>query len=110
LRGTSGRTDVRSLPAARIRRLIDGLLASSEDAAKGLALLRDWDHGLDVAGQNVFAPISGYFSIARGLMISLVQLMNSFATGLRSRFFNVIRPIGLRVSGNSIGSALSDPR
>ena len=40
-------------------------------------------------------------------MTSRAQLTNSFATGLRSRFFNVIRPIGLRVSGNSIGSALS---
>jgi hypothetical protein len=43
-------------------------------------------------------------------MTSRAQLTNSSATGLRSRFFKVTRPIGLRVSGNSIGSAFSDPR
>jgi len=42
-------TDVRSLPAKRLCRLIDGLAASSESAKTGLALLRDWDHDLDVA-------------------------------------------------------------
>jgi penicillin G amidase len=42
-------TDVRSLPAARICRLIAGLRASSEEVQKGLALLRDWDHDLDTA-------------------------------------------------------------
>ena len=39
-----------------------------------------------------------------------VRCSTSFATGLRSRFFNVTKAIGLRVSGKSIGSALSDPR
>jgi penicillin amidase len=47
-------TDVRSLPAVRICRLIDGLPVSSpntadHDAAKGLALLRGWDCALDAA-------------------------------------------------------------
>jgi penicillin amidase len=51
-------TDVRSLPGVRICRLIDGLPASSEDAAKGLALLRDWDHGLDVA-----SPAAALFEV-----------------------------------------------
>jgi hypothetical protein len=47
---------------------------------------------------------------ASGFPTSRAQLTNSFATGLRSRFFSVTRPIGLHVSGISIGSALSDPR
>jgi penicillin G amidase len=51
-------TDVRSLPAVRIGRLIDGLPASSEDAAKGLALLRDWDRHLDVA-----SPAAALFEV-----------------------------------------------
>jgi penicillin amidase len=41
-------TDVRSIPAVRICRLIDGLQASSEDVTRALALLRDWNHDLDV--------------------------------------------------------------
>ena len=45
-------TDVRSRPAVRICRLIEGLPVSSEDAAdrdaaKGVALLRGWDGALD---------------------------------------------------------------
>jgi penicillin amidase len=51
-------TDVRSLPAVRICRLKDGLAASSEDAAKGLALLSDWNHDLDVA-----SPAAALFEV-----------------------------------------------
>src|SRR5215470_16854612 len=51
-------TDVRSLPAVRIGRLIDGLPASSEDAARGLALLRGWDRHLDVA-----SPAAALFEV-----------------------------------------------
>jgi penicillin G amidase len=51
-------TDVRSFPAMRICHLIDGLPASSEDAAKGLALLRDWDRDLDVA-----SPAAALFEV-----------------------------------------------
>ncbi len=51
-------TDVRSLPAVRICRLIDDLPASCEDAAKGLALLRDWDHDLDAA-----SPAAAVFEV-----------------------------------------------
>jgi len=47
---------------------------------------------------------------ASGFTTSRAQSTNSFATGLRSRFFSVTRPIGLRVSGKSMGSAFSDPR
>jgi penicillin amidase len=42
-------TDVRSIPAVRICRLIDGLQGSSEDAIRGLALLREWNHDLGAA-------------------------------------------------------------
>src|SRR5467141_4137766 len=38
---------------------------------------------------------------ASGFPTSRAQLTNSFATGLRSRFFSVTRPIGLNVSGMS---------
>jgi penicillin amidase len=51
-------TDVRSRPAERICRLIDGLPAISEYAAKGLALLRDWDRELDVA-----SPAAALFEV-----------------------------------------------
>ena len=51
-------TDVRSRPAVRICRLIDALPALSNDAAKGLALLRDWDHDLDVA-----SPAAALFEV-----------------------------------------------
>ncbi len=51
-------TDVRSLPAVRICRLMDGLAVSSEDAAKGLALLSDWNHDLDVA-----SPAAALFEV-----------------------------------------------
>ena len=60
--------------------------------------------------KSICGRTSFYFSIARALTTSLVHFRNSFATGLRSRFFNVTKAIGLRVSGKSIGSALSDPR
>lgn len=51
-------TDVRSLPAMRLCHLIDGLPASSEDAAKGLALLHDWDCDLDAA-----SPAAALFEV-----------------------------------------------
>jgi penicillin amidase len=51
-------TDVRSLPGGRICYLANGLPASSDDAAKGLALLRDWDHELDVA-----SPAAALFEV-----------------------------------------------
>jgi penicillin amidase len=61
-------TDVCSRPAARICRLLDGLPASfqnaasqdtaSQEAAKGLALLRDWDHHLDAA-----SPAAALFEV-----------------------------------------------
>jgi penicillin amidase len=51
-------TDVRSHPAVRICRLIDGLASLSDDAAKGLALLRDWDCDLDVA-----SPAAALFEV-----------------------------------------------
>jgi penicillin G amidase len=51
-------TDVRSLPAMRLCHLIDGLPASSEDAAKGLALLHEWDRDLDVA-----SPAAALFEV-----------------------------------------------
>jgi penicillin amidase len=51
-------TDVHSLPAVRICRLIDDLPVSSEDAAKGLALLRDWNHDLDAA-----SPAAALFEV-----------------------------------------------
>jgi penicillin G amidase len=51
-------TDVRSLAAVRICRLTAGLHASSEDAGKGLALLRGWDCKLDVA-----SPAAALFEV-----------------------------------------------
>jgi penicillin G amidase len=56
-------TDVRSLPAMRICRLLDSAAAASrettsEDAAIGLALLRDWNHDLDAA-----SPAAGLFEV-----------------------------------------------
>jgi penicillin amidase len=51
-------TDVRSVPAVRLCRLMDCLVASSEDAANGLALLCDWDHDLDAA-----SPAAALFEV-----------------------------------------------
>ena len=51
-------TDVRSLPAMRICHLIDGVPASSGDAAKGLALLNDWDRDLNAA-----SPAAALFEV-----------------------------------------------
>jgi hypothetical protein len=58
------------------------------------------------------AALDQYYQLlfASGFTTSRAQSTNSFATGLRSRFFSVTRPIGLRVSGKSMGSAFSDPR
>ena len=58
------------------------------------------------------AALDLYYQLlfASGFTTSRAQSTNSFATGLRSRFFSVTRPIGLRVSGKSMGSAFSDPR
>jgi penicillin G amidase len=56
-------TDVCSLPAMRIRRLIDDLPAScrdtaDQDAAQGLALLHGWDRALDAA-----SPAAALFEV-----------------------------------------------
>jgi len=58
------------------------------------------------------ASLDRYYQLlfASGFTTSRAQSTNSFATGLRSRFFSVTTPIGLRVSGKSMGSAFSDPR
>jgi penicillin amidase len=40
-------TDVASIPARRLGRLLAGLEASDADAARALALLAPWDHALD---------------------------------------------------------------
>jgi hypothetical protein len=58
------------------------------------------------------AALDLYYQLlfASGFTTSRAQSTNSFATGLRSRFFSVTRPIGLRVSSKSMGSAFSDPR
>ncbi len=40
---------MRSLPAERICRLMESLSPADEDAARGLALLQGWDHGLAAA-------------------------------------------------------------
>ena|SRR6267143_1349515 len=56
---------------------------------------------------NILAAAAYYFFFAMSFASLCAQSMNSCATGLRVRFFNVTIPSGLRVIGSSIGSRLN---
>jgi hypothetical protein len=51
-----------------------------------------------------------YLAAANDRTISFAEIENSFAAGLRARFFSVMMPMGWRVSAKSIGRARSDSR